>query len=124
MQREGVVETVLSFLLFLLSSLWSPSNRVRPASRRPEIGFVFACSIPPSFVLSHNMPMINTTSDLALFGAFLSPPAPFPRDSRTTIHSPLASPPTFHAPRSSGSAAAAARRAGYSTLHPAGVNML
>ena len=64
------------------------------------------------FVLSHNMPMTNTTGKLALFCAFLSPPAPFPRDSRTTIHSPLASPPTFHAPRSSGAAAAAAAELG------------
>jgi len=70
--------------------------------RRLEIGFVFACSIPHLFVLSHSLPMVNTMGKLALFGAFLSPPAPFPRDSRTTIHSPLASPPTFHAPRSSG----------------------
>src|SRR5208337_185351 len=59
------------------------------------------------------------------FGAFPSPRAP-PSTSLTTGHYPLAprptphaSPPTFHAPRSSGSAVDAARRAGYSTPHPA-----
>jgi hypothetical protein len=30
----------------------------------------FAGSIPPSFVLSHNIPVVNTTSELASFGAF------------------------------------------------------
>jgi len=87
---------------------WPPTS---PATVLPpnapcrwlEIGFVFACSIPPLFVLSHSLPMVNTMGKLASFGAFRSPPAPFPRDSRTTIHPPLASPPTFHAPRSSGS---------------------
>src|SRR5271165_352081 len=52
----------------------------------------FSCSIPPLFVLSHSMPMINTTGKLASFGAFLSPLAPslrihWPQFSR---HSPLA----------------------------------
>ncbi len=35
----------------------------------------FSCSIPPSFVLSHNMPRINTTSNWLRFGAFLRGPA-------------------------------------------------
>ena len=61
----------------------------------------FSCSIPPLFVLSHSMPMINTTGKLASFGAFLSPLAPslrihwpqFSRHSRlATRHSQL--PPT------------------------------
>jgi len=51
----------------------------------------FSCSIPPLFVLSHSMPMINTTGKLASFCAFLSPLAPslripWPQFSR---HSPL-----------------------------------
>jgi hypothetical protein len=64
----------------------------------------FSCSIPPSFVLSHNMPMTNTTSNWLRFGAFLSPLAPsfrihWPQFSRhsplATRHSPLA---TRHSP--------------------------
>jgi hypothetical protein len=98
---------------------WSLFSCPHPASRK--LGS-FSCSISAWFVLSRNIPEINTKSRLALFGAFLSPPVPFLQDSRTTIHSPLTSPPTFHAPRSSGSAPAG--RDGYSTPHPAGVNML
>ena len=30
----------------------------------------FACSILPLFVLSHNLPMVNTMGKLALFGRF------------------------------------------------------
>ena len=52
------------------------------------------------------------------FGAFRSPPAP-PSASLTTGRYPLAPHPTLHAPRSSGSAVDAARRAGYSTPLPA-----
>src|SRR5271157_6471309 len=36
----------------------------------------FSCSIPHSFVLSHNMPVTNATSNWLRFGAFLSPPVP------------------------------------------------
>jgi len=36
----------------------------------------FSCSIPPSFVPSHNMPMINATSNWLRFGVFLSPAVP------------------------------------------------
>jgi hypothetical protein len=43
--------------------------------------------------------MTNVRTNLALFGAFLSPPAPFPRDSRTTIHSPFATCFTSHVAR-------------------------
>jgi hypothetical protein len=43
---------------------------------RPLIdGFVFRID-PPSFVLSHNIPMINTTSNWLCFGAFRAPPVP------------------------------------------------
>ena len=52
--------------------------------RRPRIGFGFG-SIPPWFVVSHNMPVTNTTSNLALFCAFLTPPSRFLR-----LHWPLA----------------------------------
>ncbi len=45
---------------------------------------LFSCSIPPSFVLSHHVPMVNTTSNWLCFGAFLSPPVPSLR-----IHWPL-----------------------------------
>ena len=64
----------------------------------------FSCSIPPLFVLSHSLPMINTTGKLALFCTFLSPPASslrihWPQFSRhsplATRHSPLA---TRHSP--------------------------
>jgi len=61
------------------SSAESPSLRWRLATihspraprHRPEMGS-FSGSIPPSFVLSHNMPMTNTTSNWLCSGAFLS----------------------------------------------------
>ena len=62
----------------------------------------FACPIPHWFVVNCNLPMINDRANWLRFALFRPPQAPFPPDSRTTIHSPLASPPTFHAPRSSG----------------------
>ena len=45
---------------------------------------MFSCSIPPLFVLSHHVPMVNTTSNWLCFGPFLSPPVPSLR-----IHWPL-----------------------------------
>ena len=81
---------------------------------------LFSCSIPPSIVLSHNMSMTNTMSNWLCSGAFHSPPVPSPFSIRwplVTILSPLA-------PRLSGSAADAARRARYGIPHTAGVNML
>ena len=51
---------------------WPPSVAPRPAPRA-ENWVRFSWSIPPSFVLSHNMPMINTTSNWLCSGAFLSP---------------------------------------------------
>ena len=55
----------------------------------------FSCWIPPLFVLSHSLPMINTTGKLGSFCAFLSPLAPSLR-----IHWPQFSPPlaTRHSP--------------------------
>ncbi len=52
---------------------------------------LFSWSIPPSFVVSPNVPMLNTRAIWLCFGAFLSPPAsPF----GFTGHYPLASRPT------------------------------
>ena len=49
-----------------------PLGHCSPAPcRRPEIGFVFSCSIPPLFVLSHSLPMVNIMGKLASFGRFL-----------------------------------------------------
>ena len=57
----------------------------------------FSGSIPPCFVLSHNMSTINTTSNWLRFGAFLSP------SSLSSIHWLLAlatcPPATAHCPR-------------------------
>ena len=44
--------------------------------RRPEMG-LFSGSIPPWFVLSHNITTINTTSNWLCSDAFPSPPDPF-----------------------------------------------
>src|SRR5208337_5020752 len=62
-----------------------------------ELG-MFSCSIPPSFVLSHNMSMINTTSNWLCSGAFHSPPVP-----SLSIRWPLVTFLSPHVPRSSGS---------------------
>ena len=48
--------------------------------RRPEIGFVFSCSIPPLFVLSHSLPMVNTMGKLALFWRFSLTASSLPSD--------------------------------------------
>src|SRR5208337_2017979 len=68
--------------------------------RRPEMG-LFSGSIPPWFVLSHNMSMINTTSNWLCSDAFPSPPDPFFRFHCLpgSILSPLAPRPTPHASR-------------------------
>ncbi len=50
----------------------------------------FSCSIPPLFVLSHNMPTINTTGKLASFWRFSLATGPLPSDSLATILPPLA----------------------------------
>src|SRR5271166_4655977 len=101
MQREGVVEAVDSFLLFLLSSLWSPNKKQSRATRLPPAGnwVRFSCSIPPLFVLSHSTPMINTTGKLASFWRFSITISSISSHSLATVlpllatrHSPL--PPT------------------------------
>jgi len=53
----------------------------------------FSCPIPAWFVLSHNKPMINTTSKLASFWHFLSPRFSLLRISLATGH---CSPATRH----------------------------
>src|SRR5271157_1729818 len=68
---------------------------------------LFSCSIPPSFVLSHNMSIINTTSNWLCSGAFHSPPVPSLFSIRwllTTILSPHAPRPTTPGPAGSGRA--------------------
>src|SRR5271157_1906187 len=56
----------------------------------------FSCSIPPLFVLSHSMPMINTTGKLASFWRFSLTTGSLPSDSPATILPPLA---TRHSPQ-------------------------
>jgi len=75
----------------------------------------FAGSISPLFVLSHSMPMINTTSKLASFWRFSVTAGSLPSDSLATLLSPHAprSPP--HAPPA-GSGRARTLPAGY--CHP------
>src|SRR5208337_1984413 len=79
---------------------------------------LFSCSIPPSFVLSHNMTMINNTSNWLCSGVFHSPPVP----SLFSIRWPLVTILSPHAPRPTtvGIRVDAARRTGYSTPYPAG----
>ena len=50
----------------------------------------FSCSIPPLFVVSHSMPIINTTGKLALFWRFSLTTGSLPPDSLATILPPLA----------------------------------
>src|SRR5271157_4064984 len=50
----------------------------------------FSCPIPRSFVLSSNMPMINTTSKLASFWRFCNTVGSLPSDSLATVLPPLA----------------------------------
>jgi len=73
------------------TSSWPLFSRPTSLAAGRKLGS-FSGSIPPYFVLSHNMPMIYTTSNWLRFGAFLSPLAPslrihWPQFSR---HSPLA----------------------------------
>ena len=51
----------------------------------------FFCSIPPLFVLSHSMPMTNTTGKLASFWPFSLTTGSLPSDSLASILPPLAS---------------------------------
>src|SRR5271165_4837518 len=58
---------------------------------------LFSCSIPPLFVLSHILPMVNTMGKLALFGRFSITASSLP--SRLTDHYSLATRFTSHVPR-------------------------
>ena len=52
---------------------WPLFSRSTPHAVGRELGS-FSCSIPPSFVVSHNVPMINTRANWLRFGVFLSLP--------------------------------------------------
>jgi len=73
-----------------------PSCGLQATARDPPTAgrelALFSWSIPPSFVVSPNVPMFNTRAVWLCFGAFLSPPA---RSLR--IHWPLSSRFTPHA---------------------------
>ena len=49
---------------------WNLFSRPTPFAVGRKLAW-FSCSIPPLFVLSHNISMINTTSNWLCFGAFL-----------------------------------------------------
>ncbi len=57
----------------------------------------FSCSIPPLFVLSHSLPMVNTMGKLASFGRFSITASSLP--SRLTDHYSLATRFTSHVAR-------------------------
>ena len=82
----------------LAGSLLVVSQQSR-ATRLPPAGnwVRFSCSIPLLFVLSHNMPMINTTSKLASFWRFSLTTSSLPSALLATMLSPHA--PCPHAPR-------------------------
>ena len=84
---------------------WPPSSRRTPflphwpLGCRParlaadrELGSL-SCPIPPSFVLSHNMPVINTTSNGFVGALFRHRQFP-PTAAQATGHSPLGPRPT------------------------------
>ena len=84
----------------------SPGTCSRAPTPLPSAGnwVCFSCSIPPLFVLSHSLPMINTTGKLASFWRFSLTTGSLPSDSLVgftghnspaTRHSPLA---TRHLP--------------------------
>jgi hypothetical protein len=113
--RKGTMPRLGAFLSplahFGCTGHWPPSSRRTPLlphwplGCRParlaagrELGSL-SCPIPPSFVLSHNMPVINTTSNGLCWGAFQAPPVP--PYGCTGLWS-LASRPTPHTLRSLG----------------------
>ena len=93
----GVRETWLAPNVPLESVLPPHASRPHAPCSRLEIGFVFACSIPPLFVLSHSLPRGNTMDKLALFGRFSITASSLP--SRLTDHYSLATRFTSHVPR-------------------------
>jgi hypothetical protein len=83
----------------LAGSLLVVSKQSR-ATRLPPAGnwVRFSCSIPRLFVLSHNMPMINTTGKLGSFWRFSITAGSLRSDSLATILSLHASRSMPHAP--------------------------
>ncbi len=77
----------------LTSNLTPHAPRRSPLAAGRELGLI-SWSIPPSFVVSPNVPMSNTLAVWLCFGAFLSPPAP-----SLWIHWPLTTPLSPHASR-------------------------
>ena len=77
--KRGLPPTFLWHLFSRPTPLPSAGNWVR-----------FSCSIPPLFVLSHSMPVINTTGKLASFWRFSLTTGSLPSDSLATILPPLA----------------------------------
>jgi len=70
-----------------------PLGHCSPAPRpMPPAGnwLRFSCSIPPLFVLSHSLLMVNTMGKLALFWRFSLTASSLPSDSLATILPPLA----------------------------------
>jgi hypothetical protein len=82
----------------LAGSLLVVSKQSR-ATRLPPAGnwVRFACQIPPLFVLSHSLPMVNTMGKLALFWRFSITATSLP--SGLTDHYSLATRFTSHVPR-------------------------
>ena len=80
--HPGKVVGLFSSLATVLPPL-TTTTRCRP----PKLG-LFACPIPPWFVLSCNLPTTNARAIWLCFGAFLSPPAPCLR-----LHRPQATIP-------------------------------
>ena len=79
-------------------TLAEPAQQFSRHSPRAENWVCFPARTAPLFVLSHYVPMVNTTSNWLCFGPFLSPPVPSLRIhwplttghySRATRHSPL-----------------------------------
>ena len=79
---SGTRETWLASFESLSTVL--PPLATTTRCRPPKMG-LFACPIPPWFVLSCNLPMTNARAIWLRFGAFLSPPA-----SSLQFHWPLA----------------------------------
>ena len=82
------VLTPFDFELFSRHDACGRRGSPEPRAAGRELGS-FSCSIPPWFVLSHNISMINTTSNWLRFGAFLRGPAESTRgcaDSTSRLH--------------------------------------
>jgi hypothetical protein len=107
--HPGNVVGLFSSLATVLPPLIT-TTRCRP----PKLG-LFACPIPPWFVLSCNLPTTNARAFWLCFGAFLSPPAPCLR-----LHRPQATIPPLHAPRSTLHARPAPPSAGTSGVRSCG----